>query len=132
MTEIDKTARTYLRECIALTVVLYIIGYAVSWVFDIVNELNMPLIVSALFTLVCSATIGLLWQWVATSHKDMLTTFYTATSGFRMLLALVVLTVVYLIVGREAMLPFVMTFVIFYFISIGHHSIYFARKNKTQ
>ena len=44
-----------------------------------------------------------------------------------MLSALIVLAVVYAVVGRDMMLPYVVAFIVFYFVMIAHHSLYFAR-----
>ena len=44
-----------------------------------------------------------------------------------MLLALAVMFVYYLACGRSAMLLFFLVFIVFYFVSLAHHSIFFAR-----
>lgn len=135
MKEANKIASRYLRQNIFLTLGLYASLFFLSrlavslGIVDVTAAINIPLIVSALFSLLTSAAVGMLWQWVATAHEDMLTTFYTATSGFRMLLALLVLTVIYFIVGRQAMLPYVLVFMLFYFVTVGFHSFFFARLN---
>lgn len=92
-------------------------------------RLGLPAFYSSMFFLVLSLAIGYLWRWVATSHKEMLTSFFMAVSGFRMLLSLVVLGIVYAIVGRANMLPHVLVFFVFYVISTGFHSFFFARLN---
>lgn len=92
-------------------------------------RLGLPAFYSSMFFLVLSLAIGYLWRWVATSHKEMLTSFFMAVSGFRMLLSLVALGIVYAIVGRANMLPHVLVFFVFYVISTGFHSFFFARLN---
>jgi hypothetical protein len=44
-----------------------------------------------------------------------------------MLLALATMFVYYLVVGRGAMLVFVLVFMAFYILSLAHHSVFFAR-----
>lgn len=81
----------------------------------------------ACFTLVAFVTIGLVWRRVAKQSPESLPTFFTAVSGFRMLLALAVMFVYYLVAGRDKMLPFFLVFMVFYLVSLAHHSIFFAR-----
>lgn len=92
-------------------------------------RLGIPAFCSSMFFLVLTLTIGTLWRWIATSHKEMLTSFFMAVSGFRMLLSLVFLGIVYAFVGRANMLPYVLVFFVFYVITTGYHSIFFARLN---
>lgn len=123
---IDKLSWEYIRQQLLLTVTLTSLGLIAMrvWFFD---SLLWPLIVSAVFTLVVSSASGLVWRKVAKQSPDNLPTFYTASSGFRMLLALAVMLVYYLVAGRQAMLVFVLVFLAFYFVSLTHHSIFFAR-----
>jgi hypothetical protein len=43
------------------------------------------------------------------------------------LLALLVMFIYYLVYGRDSMLFFFMVFMVFYFASLAHHSIFFAK-----
>jgi hypothetical protein len=44
-----------------------------------------------------------------------------------LLLALAVMFVYYLVAGRSAMLVFFLVFMVFYVVSLAHHTIFFAR-----
>lgn len=123
---IDKLCKRYLRQELLLTVALFLIGLMIMRVWYL-DEMLWPLVVSTAFCLVVSNVIGLLWRHIAKNSPDNLPTFFTATSGFRMLLALAVMFVYYLVVGRDAMLTFVLVFMAFYFASLIHHSAFFAR-----
>ena len=123
---IDKLCKRYLRQELLLTVALFLIGLMIMRVWYL-DEMLWPLVVSTAFCLVVSNVIGLLWRRIAKNSPDNLPTFFTATSGFRMLLALAVMFVYYLVVGRDAMLTFVLVFMAFYFASLIHHSAFFAR-----
>ena len=89
---------------------------AVAFVSAIVAGLNAmglfgasitaPLIVSVVFALAVEAADILLWRWVASCHSDSLPTFFTAVSGFRMLLAVFTVVGCSAVVGRDAMAPF--------------------------
>ena len=123
---IDKLSMSYLRQELFLAVGLFLLTLVVMQVW-FVEGLLVPAIVSVVFTLVVSGTIGLVWRRVAKRSPESLPTFVTAVSGFRMLLALAAMFVYYLACGRSAMLLFFVVFMVFYFVSLAHHSIFFAR-----
>ncbi|MDD7124642.1 MAG: hypothetical protein PUH87_06750 [Bacteroidales bacterium] len=127
MSNIDTTARKYITQSILLTLGVSALIYIISYMLGKHDMMVMPITVSSLFSIILSVSIGLIWRFVAKNTPETLTTFYTATSGFRMLSALIVLAVVYAVVGRDMMLPYVVAFIVFYFVMIAHHSLYFAR-----
>jgi hypothetical protein len=49
-----------------------------------------------------------------------------------MLMALFTLFIVYLVVGRSAMLPYVVVFMVFYLVMVAFHSVYFSRITNRQ
>jgi len=124
--DINKLSVSYLRQELYLSVGLFLIALLVMRVW-FVDGLLTPTIIATVFTLVVSAVIGLVWRRVARRSPESLPTFFTAVSGFRMLLALAVMFVYYLVFGRSAMLLFFVVFMVFYFVSLAHHSIFFAR-----
>ena len=124
--DINKLSVSYLRQELYLSVGLFLIALLVMRVWS-VDGLLTPTIIATVFTLVVSAVIGLVWRRVAKRSPESLPTFFTAVSGFRMLLALAVMFVYYLVFGRSAMLLFFVVFMVFYFVSLAHHSIFFAR-----
>lgn len=124
--DINKLSVSYLRQELYLSVGLFLIALLVMRVW-FVDGLLTPAIIATVFTLVVSAVIGLVWRRVAKRSPESLPTFFTAVSGFRMLLALAVMFVYYLVFGRSAMLLFFVVFMVFYFVSLAHHSIFFAR-----
>ena len=87
-------------------------------------------IVGTLFFLVFEITTVLVWRWVALKHRNMLPSFFTGASGFRFLGALLVMSVWYLVAGKENILVFLIVFFVFYFVSLIHHSIFFSRMSK--
>ena len=92
-----------------------------------IEGLISPLIVSLVFSLGIESVEALVWRIVAEKHADSLINFFTAVSGFRMLLALVALTGCYLVVGRDAMLEYCLVFLAFYAAMLVHHSWCFSR-----
>lgn len=123
---IDKISKRYARQELLLTAALFLITLLVMRVWYL-DELLVPVIVSAAFTLVVSTALAVIWRRVATKSPDSLPTFFTAASAFRMLLALAVMFVYYLVNGRDAMLVFFLVFMAFYLVSLIHHSVFFAR-----
>ena len=124
--DIDRLSKQYIKQGLMLAIALFLIGLLVMRVWFL-DQLLAPIIVSTIFTLVVSTACGLIWRRVAKKSPENLPTFYTAASGSRMLLALATMFVYYLVAGRGAMLAFVLVFMAFYFLSLAHHSIFFAR-----
>ena len=122
---IDKLSKNYMRQGLYLTVALSLLTLLVMrvWFLDLLTAV----FVSAAFTLVVCGAIGLIWRYVAKHSPDSLPTFFTAVSGFRLLLALAVMFVYYLADGQNSMLRFFLVFMVFYFASLAHHTIFFAR-----
>ena len=124
--DINKLSISYLRQELYLSIGLFLIALLVMRVW-FVDGLLTPTIIATVFTLVVSAAIGMIWRRIAKSSPESLPTFFTAVSGFRLLLALAVMFIYYLVFGRSAMLLFFVVFIVFYFVSLAHHSIFFAR-----
>ena len=122
---IDKLSKNYMRQGLYLNVALSLLTLLVMrvWFLDLLTAV----LVSAAFTLVVCGAIGLIWRYVAKHSPDSLPTFFTAVSGFRLLLALAVMFVYYLADGQNSMLRFFLVFMVFYFASLAHHTIFFAR-----
>ena len=124
---IEKLSIAYMRCGVMVAVALALVGLMVMqiWFLDLLT----PIIVSVAFSLVTCVAIAQIWKRVALSSPDSLPTFFTAVSGFRLLLALAVMFVYYLVDNQDSMLRFFMVFIAFYFAMLAHHSIFFARIN---
>lgn len=132
MEDIKTTSRRYALQVLIIANVLMLIGIGVHYVAEMNTSLVAPLAVAYAFYLVTAGIFCYIWQKVATSNPEMLTTVYMATSGFRMLAAFATLTGVYVAVGRAGMLPYAVVFMLFYLVAVGHHSAFFARFNNKQ
>ena len=131
MIDEDKIARRYAGIGLMLIIVLWLMSILVAtlrpeW------QLMSPIWVSTGFSLIFLLGFAVLWRWVVRKHKDSVTTLYSVVSGFRLLMALFTLFVVFLVVGRAAMLPYVLVFMIFYLVMVAYHSIYFSRITNRQ
>jgi len=125
MQNVEKLSKAYMRQELMLTAAVFLVALLVMQVWFL--DLLTPIVVGACFTLVVFVTIALVWRRVAKSSPESLPTFYMAVSGFRMLLALAVMFVYYLVAGRDRMLSFFLVFMVYYLASLAHHSIFFAR-----
>lgn len=123
---VRKLCQRYIVQSVAIIFVLAIIVLAVSCL-GAVENLVSPLVVSVIFSLVINLADGLIWRRLAEYNSDFLPTFYTAVSGFRMLLALATLFGCYLAVGRDAMLEYCIVFMGYYFVLLIHHSLFFSK-----
>lgn len=127
--EIKKAASFHMVRCILVASVL-MIGVHVLFrhvFFSFYSEGMKALAVAAAFGYAESIAVPKLWQWVASSHKNFLSTFHTAVSGFRMLLVLVVLGIVCIVVGRDAMVPYVVVLLAYYLVLLIMHTVFFAK-----
>lgn len=123
--QVDKLSMNYIRQQLMLTVAVCLIVLLVMQL-RYMDYLLLPAIIGTAFTLVLSLVIGLVWRYVAKSAPDSLPTFFTAVSGFRLLLALAVMFAYYLI-DKSTMVAFFLVFMAFYVVSLAHHTIFFAR-----
>lgn len=89
-----------------------------------------PSLVGFAFTLLFYVIDGWVWYWVASRHKDFLSSFFTGTSGLRFLLSLAVLGIYYLVAGKAGMIIFLLVFVAYYMVTLAHHAIFFSRVSK--
>ena len=123
--DINKQCKKYILQTIFIFAVMNSIVIIVQkmWGLDLLAEM----IVSSSFLLVTGVAIALIWRWVASNHKESLPTFFTAVSGFRLLLALGVMFGWYLADKNDTMLQFFMVFMAYYVVSLVHHSFFFSR-----
>ena len=102
MADIDRLCSKYIVWSIVYIVILTV-GCFIIEKLGLFAGLMYPVAVSAGFAIVVESADALVWRKVARKSPDSLTTFYTAVSGFRMLLALATMLVCYIIVGRDAL-----------------------------
>ena len=126
MADIDKLCGRYIVWSMIYIFILTI-GCFIFEKLGLFSGLRYPVAVSAVFSIVVESADALVWRKVAKKSPDSLTTFYTAVSGFRMLLALATMFVCYIIVGRDAVAPYIVVMLVYYFVLLAHHSIFFSR-----
>lgn len=124
--EIKGISRRYILQSLCLLAVVTLIPVLLSLLTNVGN-LTVPTIVALSFAVVVESVDALVWGKVRQAGDDGLPTFYTAVSGFRMLLALATLVVCYFVVGRDAMMEYCLVFMGYYFAIMIHNSVFFAR-----
>ena len=128
-TEIKKQASRHMLICLLTICVIRGITMVITKNHLLAESVlhDKACSIAAVFSVFELVALTMLWKWVAIKHLDFLATFHTASSGFRMFLVLVFLGVVYAVVGRDAMAPWVIAFMVNYFVLLILHSIFFTK-----
>lgn len=129
-TDIDSRYWKYMRQGVALFAVLF---FAALFLAMLYPSITLPAIVSVVYALVLEMGAATAWRKVATNNPDALPTMFMAVSGGRFMLALVVMFVYFLLVGKTGrgdIATFIVVFAVFYLATIIHHALFFTRKSK--
>lgn len=124
--ETNAISRRYFVQSVCIVALLTLISWLVS-TFVGIGGLTAPVAVASVFMLIMEGADAYIWGRVRKASEGSLPTFYTAISGFRMLLALATLVGCFLVVGRDAMREYCLVFVCYYLAMVAHHSVFFAR-----
>lgn len=131
MMDVDRIAKRYAGIGLLLVIGLWLAGILMATICP-EWKLMSPIWISTAFCMFFLVAFAFLWRWMMKFHQDSITTLYSVVSGFRMLMALFTLFIVYLVVGRSAMLPYVVVFMVFYLVMVAFHSVYFSRITNRQ
>lgn len=129
--EIDIRYWKYIRQGVTLMAVLFFLTLVLAMSYP---SVTLPLIVSAVYALFVEIGAVTAWRKVATKAPDSLPSVFLAISGGRFMLALVVMFVYFLLVGKTGkgdMLTFVLIFAAFYLSAVLHHTLFFTHKHNT-
>ena len=110
----------------AIAMILVVIGVSLMFPQKQAEYLSAS-VIAVTFGLIETMVLMKIWLRVVLKTPYSLPTFYNASSGFRMLAALAMLLVVYIFVGRDAMLPYFLVFVLSYFLVLILHSLFFKK-----
>lgn len=130
-TEMRKLCRRYIAQTVCFVALLAVATELVA-VSAGIDGLASPLVVSVIFALVVDVADIFVWRKIASKSDDALSAFFSAVSGFRMLLALATLLGCYIAVGRGAMLEYCVVFFVFYLALMLHHSIFFTHLSNSR
>ena len=124
--DIDKICGKYMLSSLLLIVALTVVTLcADNMLFH--QMVMVPVVVSVAYSVIFEAADVLVWRHIVRNSPGSLTTFFTAVSGFRMLLALATMLIYYLVAREADMTVFIVVFLIYYFVILGHHAIFFVR-----
>lgn len=126
MVDYSKLSRIYIYQTIAVMVAFVVAAWTLIHLGVCQNDIVTPFIVSGIYTMMVEVADACIWKKVTTKCPDSLPTFFMAVSGFRMLIAIAVLLVCWMVVGREMMLTYGIVLMCFYFAMLMHHSLFFA------
>ncbi len=129
--EIDIRYWKYIRQGVTLMAVLFFLTLVLAMSYP---SVTLPLIVSAVYALFVEIGAVTAWRKVATVAPDSLPSVFLAISGGRFMLALVVMFVYFLLVGKTGkgdMLTFVLILAAFYLSAVLHHTLFFTHKHNT-
>ena len=122
---------TYLRQSICLTVGITLLTLLFVNLRGGMEQLLVPIGISAVFQLVACIAYGLVWKWVSATSPASMPTLYMAASACRMFAAVVVVMVYCLLTDdRDAIRFFVVTFLIYYFVILVYDTWYFVKIEK--
>ncbi len=127
---IDNLYWKYLRQATALLATLFFATLLVAIRFP---SVVFPLVVSAIYSLVVEIAAVVAWRKVTEKSPESMPTLLMGISGGRFMLALVVMFVYFLLVGKTGrgdMMTFVLVFAVFYLSAILHHTLFFTHRNK--
>lgn len=125
-TNINRLCKAYQKQSIFMNATLFLLGLLLMQVYGI--AMLYPLIVGVVFALALELTEINVWKRVVEKSEDNLPTFFMAVSGFRFLLALVVIFIYFLLTGRDDMLVFILVFAVFYLAALIHHVLFFLKR----
>ena len=122
---------TYLRQSICLTAGMTLLALLFANLKGGMEQLLMPVCISAVFQLVACIAYGFVWKWVSATSPASMPTLYMAASACRMFAAVVVVMAYCLLTDdRDAIRFFVVTFLIYYFVILVYDTWYFVKIEK--
>ena len=122
---------TYLRQSICLIAGMTLLALLFANVKGGIEQLLMPVCISAVFQLVACIAYGFVWKWVSATSPDSMPTLYMAAAACRMFVAVVIVMGFCLLTDdRDAIRFFVVTFLIYYFVILIYDTWYFVKIEK--
>ena len=129
---VRKMSKRYILQSLGIVSSLVLMGCVLKSFRLCDYNILTPMAVSFGYTLFLEVACAMLWKYMAIYHNESLPAYFTAVSGFRMLLAISTLVVCWLIVGQNQMLVYCLIFACFYFPMLLHHSVFFAHISLTE
>lgn len=118
----------YIVYSIITALITAVVAYGLATLLE-VKEYCTAIIVGFGYFIVMSSLCAIAWQWMIRCHKDQMPNYHIAVSVVRMLTALLTVAVVALKSESDSVAPFIVTFMGFYAVMLGYHTLFFSKIN---
>ena len=122
---IQSASKRYIQQTVQIVFALFLLELLILQILG-AGLLLTPVLVSMCFALIVELSDAFIWKRLENKTEETKATFFMAVSGFRFLLALLMLFVYYFMSDRAGMITFILLFAPYYFSVLVHHSIFFS------
>ncbi len=122
---IQSASKRYIQQTVQIVFALFLLELLILQMLG-AGLLLTPVLVSICFALIVELSDAFIWKRLENKTEETKATFFMAVSGFRFLLALLMLFVYYFISDRSGMIAFILLFAPYYLAVLVHHSIFFS------
>ena len=122
---IQSASKRYSQQAVQIVFALFLLELLILQMLG-AGLLLTPVLVSMCFALIIELSDAFIWKRLENKTEETKATFFMAVSGFRFLLALLMLFVYYFISYRSGMIAFILLFAPYYLAVLVHHSIFFS------
>lgn len=121
--------KKYVREALQVAMGTFLLELLVLQLLQY-HVLLAPILTGLSFFLIVEVVVGIIWGHIYQNQVEVKASFLMGVSGFRFLVALLVIFIYFLATGRSAMMSFLLLFVPYYFAMLVHHLHFFTHVNK--
>ena len=121
-----SASKRYILQALQIVFALFLIELLAVQLLKLRLQLT-PMLVSFGFALLVEIFDALIWKRLEGKEDETKASFFMAVSGFRFLLACLVLFIYYMSTTHEGMVTFVVMFAPYYLALLVHHSLFFSR-----
>ena len=122
---IQSASKRYIQQAVQIVFALFLLELLILQILG-AGLLLTPVLVSMCFALIVELSDAFIWKRLENKTEETKATFFMAVSGFRFLLALLMLFVYYFMSNRAGMITFILLFAPYYLAVLVHHSIFFS------
>lgn len=116
--------KKYVREALQVAMGTFLLELLVLQLLQY-HVLLAPILTGLSFFLIVEVVVGIIWGHIYQNQVEVKASFLMGVSGFRFLVALLVIFIYFLATGRSAMMSFLLLFVPYYFAMLVHHLLFF-------
>ena len=122
---IQSASKRYIQQAVQIVFALFLLELLILQMLG-AGLLLTPVLVSMCFALILELSDAFIWKRLENKTEETKATFFMSVSGFRFLLALLMLFVYYFMSDRSGMIAFILLFAPYYLAVLVHHSIFFS------